>query len=43
MAYSYKGAITFGMIYIPMTLSPAVKSEDIGFNMLDKKTMSRVK
>lgn len=43
MGYSYKGAITFGMIYIPMTLSSAVKSEDIGFNMLDKKTMSRVK
>ena len=43
MGYSYKGAITFGMIYIPMTLSPAVKTEDIGFNMLDKKTLSRVK
>lgn len=42
-SYTYKGAITFGMIYIPMTLTAAVKSEDIGFNMLDKTTMSRVK
>ncbi|MDD4816253.1 MAG: Ku protein [Clostridia bacterium] len=43
MAYSYKGAITFGMVYIPITLSVSIKDNDIGFNMLDKKTMSRVK
>ncbi len=43
MAYSYKGAITFGLVYIPITLSLSVKENDIGFNMLEKKTKSRVK
>ncbi|MBR6779220.1 MAG: Ku protein [Clostridia bacterium] len=43
MAYSYKGAITFGLVYIPITLSACIKENDIGFNMLDKKTMSRIK
>lgn len=43
MAYSYKGAISFGLVYIPITLSTCIKENDIGFNMLDKKTMSRIK
>ena len=43
MAYSYKGAITFGLVYIPIVLVASIKKNDIGFNMLDKKTMSRVK
>lgn len=43
MAYSYKGAISFGLVYIPITLSVCVKENDIGFNMIDKKTMSRIK
>ena len=43
MAYSYKGAITFGLVYIPITLELSVKEHDIGFNMLEKKTKSRVK
>jgi len=43
MAYSYKGAIAFGLVYIPITLSLSVKEHDIGFNMLEKKTKSRVK
>lgn len=43
MAYSYKGAITFGLVYIPITLSLSIKEHDIGFNMLEKKTKSRVK
>ncbi len=43
MAYSYKGAITFGLVYIPISLSLSIKENDIGFNMLDKKTKSRVK
>lgn len=42
MAYANKG-ITFGLIYIPVSLNPAVKSGDISFNLLDKNTMSRVK
>ncbi|MCH5171906.1 MAG: Ku protein [Erysipelotrichales bacterium] len=40
---SYKGAISFGLVYIPISLSVSVKENDIGFNMLDKKTMSRIK
>lgn len=43
MAYSYKGAISFGLVYIPITLSTCIKENDIGFNMIDKKTMSRIK
>ena len=43
MAYSYKGALTFGLVYIPITLSLSIKENDIGFNMLEKKTKSRVK
>ncbi len=43
MAYSYKGAIAFGLVYIPITLSLSVKEHSIGFNMLEKKTKSRVK
>lgn len=43
MAYSYKGAIAFGLVYIPITLSLSVKENDIGFNLLEKKTKSRVK
>lgn len=43
MAYSYKGSISVGLVYIPVTLHSAVKNNDIGFNMIDKKTMSRVR
>ena len=43
MAYSYKGAIAFGLVYIPINLVVSVKENDIGFNMLEKKTKSRVK
>ncbi len=42
MAYSFKTSIGFGLVYIPVTLSNTIKNNDIGFNMLDKKTMSRV-
>lgn len=43
MAYSFKGAIAFGLVYIPVALVASIKNNDIGFNMIDKKTMSRVK
>lgn len=43
MAYSYKGAITFGLVYIPISLTLSIKEHNIGFNMLEKKTKSRVK
>ena len=43
MPHSYKGAIAFGLVYIPITLSPAVRENDVGFNMLERSTLSRVK
>ncbi len=42
MAYSYKGSISFGLVFIPVTLHKSIKNNDIGFNMIDKKTNSRV-
>ena len=32
MAYSYKGAIAFGLVYIPINLISSIKESDIGFN-----------
>lgn len=43
MAHSFKSSISFGLVYIPITLSVSVREHDIGFNMIEKKTMSRVK
>ena len=40
---AYKSAITFGLVFIPVSLSVGIKEHDIGFNMIEKKTMSRVK
>lgn len=42
MAYSFKGNISFGLVYIPITLTTCVKTNDIDFNWLDRKTKSRV-
>ena len=38
MAQSYKTTIAFGVVYIPITLHSCVKSNDISFNTLYKKT-----
>jgi len=43
MAYTFKGGLSFGLVYIPIILQSSIKNNDISFNMLDKKTMSRVK
>lgn len=43
MAQSYKTSISFGLVYIPITLHAVIKNNDIGFNMLHKKTHSRIK
>ena len=43
MAYTYSGAITFGLVYIPISLSTCIKENEIGFNMIDKNTKSRIK
>ncbi len=42
MAYSFKGSISFGLVYIPIKLHLCVKDKDISFNMIDKHTLSRV-
>jgi len=39
---AYKGAISFGLVYIPITLTAAIRENDIGFNMLEKDTLSRI-
>lgn len=43
MAYSYKSSISFGLVYIPVELHNTVRRNEITFNQIDKKTMSRVK
>lgn len=43
MGYSYKGSLSFGFVYIPITLHNTVKNNDISFNLIDKQTLSRVK
>lgn len=40
---AFKGAISFGLVYIPISLSGCIKQNDLGFNLIHKKTMSRVK
>lgn len=37
-----KSSISFGLVYIPVTLANVIKSSDIGFNMLHKKYNSRI-
>lgn len=43
MAVSHKGAISFGLIYIPVGLYTATQDVDIHFNQLCKEDGSRVK
>ena len=38
MAYSYKGSISFGFVYIPITLHASTQEHGISFHLLDKKT-----
>lgn len=43
MAVSWKGSISFGLIYIPVNLYVATKTENISFNMLHKDCHTRIK
>lgn len=43
MGISFKGAISFGLIYIPISLYNVIRTNDISFNLIEKNTMSRVK
>ncbi len=42
MGISYKGAISFGLIYIPITIHNVIRNNDVSFNLIEKSTMSRV-
>lgn len=42
MAFSYKSTISFGLVYIPVRLHNIIKSNEIGFNLLEKNTNSRI-
>ncbi len=37
MAMSYKGAISFGLIYIPIAMHNVIKSNNINFNLIEKQ------
>ena len=38
----WKGAISFGLVHIPVTLHSATQENRMKFNLLDKSTMTRV-
>ena len=38
----WKGAISFGLVHVPVQLYPATQNERIGFNLLDKRTIDPV-
>lgn len=40
---AYKCNISFGLVYIPIKLVVAAKDNDVGFNMIDSKSGSRIK
>ncbi|MBR0597159.1 Ku protein [Clostridiales bacterium BAD-6] len=43
MAVSHKGAISFGLVYIPVALYTATQDNDIHFNQLHKEDHSRIR
>ncbi len=43
MAVIRKGAISFGLVYIPVSLYTATQDSDIGFNQLHKADKSRIR
>ena len=43
MAVSHKGAISFGLVHIPVALHTATQDNDVRFNQLCKSDHSRVR
>ncbi|HEY8365446.1 MAG TPA: Ku protein [Haloplasmataceae bacterium] len=43
MAVSWKGSISFGLIYIPVSLYSATQEKNISFNMLHKDCLTRIR
>jgi DNA end-binding protein Ku len=39
----WKGAISFGLVNVPVTLYAAERTQELRFNQLDRRTMSRVR
>lgn len=42
MAYSFKGFLSFGFVYIPVNLHLAIKENNFSFRLFDKKTLSKI-
>lgn len=38
----WKGAISFGLVHVPVQLFPATRSENVSFHLLDKRSMDPV-
>jgi DNA end-binding protein Ku len=38
----WKGAISFGLVYVPVELVPATQSEHTGFNLLERRTFDPI-
>jgi len=38
----WKGAISFGLVHVPVQLYPATQSEKVGFNLFDKRSMDPI-
>ncbi len=38
----WKGAISFGLVHVPVQLYSATHSEKVGFNLLDKRSMDSI-
>src|SRR5256885_1995076 len=38
----WKGAITFGLVHVPVAMYPASREEEVDFDWLDKRTMDPV-
>src|ERR1700712_5013931 len=38
----WKGAISFGLVHVPVALYPAARQDELGFDMLDKRDMARI-
>ena len=43
MAFSYKSAISFGLVFVPVTLHLTVRAKDVGFNLLHKESGERIR
>jgi DNA end-binding protein Ku len=38
----WKGAISFGLVHVPVQLYPATQSEQVGFNLLDRRSIDPI-